>query len=76
ILPDSKDSINTDDPSAYEKIIEFDSEHVKDRRQSYSGIYELKTNESDGSVDLIMKQPFSDGGISSGQGYCANRSIF
>ena len=76
ILPDSKDSINTDDPSAYEKIIEFDSEHVKDRRQSYSGIYKLKTNESDGSVDLIMKQPFSDGGISSGQGYCANRSIF
>ena len=75
ILPDSKDSINTDDPSAYEKIIEFDSEHVKDRRQSYSGIYELKTND-DGSVDLIMKQPFSDGGISSGQGYCANRSIF
>ncbi|EIK80672.1 hypothetical protein CGSMWGv55152_02471 [Gardnerella vaginalis 55152] len=76
ILPDSKDSINTDDPEAYKKIIEFDSNRVDEMHQSYSGIYELKTNESDGSVDLIMKQPFSDGGISSGQGYCANRSIF
>ena len=76
ILPDSKDSINTDDPEAYKKIIEFDSERVNDMHQSYSGIYELKTNKSDGSVDLIMKQPFRDGRISSGQGYCANRSIF
>ena len=75
ILPDSKDSINTDDPEAYKKIIEFDSERVDDMHQSYSGIYELKTN-PDGSVDLIMKQPFRDGRISSGQGYCANRSIF
>ncbi|MFU0571039.1 peptidase, partial [Gardnerella vaginalis] len=75
ILPDSKDSINTDDPSAYEKIIEFDSKRSETMRQSYSGIYELKPN-TDGSVDLIMKQPFRDGGISSGQGYCANRSIF
>ncbi|RFT37341.1 peptidase, partial [Bifidobacteriaceae bacterium NR003] len=74
ILPDSKDSINTDGVDAYEKIIEFDSKNDK-MRQSYSGIYELKPN-TDGSVDLIMKQPFRDGGISSGQGYCANRSIF
>ncbi|NSX26949.1 FIVAR domain-containing protein [Gardnerella vaginalis] len=75
ILPDSKDSINTDDPEAYKKIIEFDSARVDEMHQSYSGIYELKTN-TDGSVDLVMKQPFRDGGISSGQGYCANRSIF
>ena len=75
ILPDSKDSINTDDPEAYKKIIEFDSNRVDEMHQSYSGIYELKTN-TDGSVDLIMQQPFRDGGISSGQGYCANRSIF
>ena len=75
ILPDSKDSINTDDPEAYKKIIEFDSERKDEMHQSYSGIYELKTN-TDGSVDLIMQQPFRDGGISSGQGYCANRSIF
>ena len=75
ILPDSKDSINTDDPEAYKKIIEFDSKRSETMRQSYSGIYELKPN-TDGSVDLIMKQPFRDGGISSGQGYCANRSIF
>ncbi|MFP1691871.1 peptidase [Gardnerella vaginalis] len=75
ILPDSRDSINTDDPEAYKKIIEFDSERVNEMHQSYSGIYELKTN-TDGSVDLIMNQPFRDGGISSGQGYCANRSIF
>ncbi|MDK7260333.1 peptidase [Gardnerella vaginalis] len=75
ILPDSKDSINTDDPEAYKKIIEFDSNRVDEMHQSYSGIYELKTN-TDGSVDLIMQQPFKDGGISSGQGYCANRSIF
>ena len=75
ILPDSKDSINTDDPEAYKKIIEFDSNRVDEMHQSYSGIYELKTN-PDGSVDLIMKQPFRDGRISSGQGYCANRSIF
>ena len=75
ILPDSKDSINTDDPEAYKKIIEFDSARVDEMHQSYSGIYELKTN-TDGSVDLIMQQPFRDGGISSGQGYCANRSIF
>ena len=75
ILPDSKDSINTDDSSAYKKIIEFDSERVNEMHQSYSGIYELRTN-GDGSRDLIMKQPFRDGGISSGQGYCANRSIF
>ena len=75
ILPDSKDSINTDDPEAYKKIIEYDSERVNEMHQSYSGIYELKTN-TDGSVDLVMKQPFRDGGISSGQGYCANRSIF
>ncbi|WP_421775938.1 FIVAR domain-containing protein [Gardnerella sp. KA00288] len=75
ILPDSKDSINTDDSSAYKKIIEFDSERVNEMHQSYSGIYELRTN-GDGSKDLIMKQPFRDGGISSGQGYCANRSIF
>ncbi|MFU0552886.1 peptidase, partial [Gardnerella vaginalis] len=74
ILPDSKDSINTDGTDAYEKIIEFDSKNDK-MRQSYSGIYELRTN-GDGSKDLIMKQPFRDGGISSGQGYCANRSIF
>ncbi|NSX28922.1 FIVAR domain-containing protein [Gardnerella vaginalis] len=75
ILPDSKDSINTDDPEAYKKIIEFDSARVDEMHQSYSGIYELRTND-DGSKDLIMKQPFRDGGISSGQGYCANRSIF
>ena len=75
VLPDSKDSINTDGTDAYEKIIEFDSERVNDMHQSYSGIYKLKTN-TDGSVDLIMQQPFRDGGISSGQGYCANRSIF
>ena len=75
ILPDSKDSINTDDPEAYKKIIEFDSARVDEMHQSYSGIYELKTN-TDGSVDLVMKQPFRDGGISSGQSYCANRSIF
>ena len=75
ILPDSRDSINTDDPEAYKKIIEFDSDRVNDMHQSYSGIYKLNTND-DGSVDLIMEQPFRDGGISSGQGYCANRSIF
>ena len=75
ILPDSKDSINTDDPEAYKKIIEFDSDRVNDMHQSYSGIYKLQQN-TDGSVDLIMEQPFRDGGISSGQGYCANRSIF
>ncbi|EIK76850.1 FIVAR domain-containing protein [Gardnerella vaginalis] len=75
ILPDSKDSINTDDPEAYKKIIEFDSARVDEMHQSYSGIYKLRTND-DGSKDLIMKQPFRDGGISSGQGYCANRSIF
>ncbi|MFU0468745.1 peptidase [Gardnerella vaginalis] len=75
ILPDSRDSINTDVSSAYEKIIEFDSKRAETMRQSYSGIYELKPN-TEGSMDLIMKQPFRDGGISSGQGYCANRSIF
>ena len=75
ILPDSKDSINTDDSSAYKKIIEYDSARVDEMHQSYSGIYELRKN-GDGSKDLIMKQPFRDGGISSGQGYCANRSIF
>ena len=75
ILPDSRDSINTDDPEAYKKIIEFDSDRVNDMHQSYSGIYKLQPN-ADGSVDLIMQQPFRDGGISSGQGYCANRSIF
>ena len=75
ILPDSKDSINTDDSEAYKKIIEYDSERVNEMHQSYSGIYKLHTN-NDGSVDLIMEQPFRDGGISSGQGYCANRSIF
>ncbi|MFW0894562.1 peptidase [Gardnerella sp. Marseille-Q9181] len=75
ILPDSKDSINTDDPEAYKKIIEFDSNRVDEMHQSYSGIYKLQPN-ADGSVDLIMKQPFRDGRISSGQGYCANRSIF
>ncbi|MFP1711683.1 peptidase [Gardnerella vaginalis] len=74
ILPDSKDSINTDGTDAYEKIIEFNSKNDK-MHQSYSGIYKLQPN-ADGSMDLIMQQPFRDGGISSGQGYCANRSIF
>jgi len=53
ILPDSKDSINTDDSSAYKKIIEYDSARVDEMHQSYSGIYELRKN-GDGSKDLIM----------------------
>ncbi|MFU0662759.1 peptidase, partial [Gardnerella vaginalis] len=75
ILPDSRDGINTDEEAAYKNLIEYDSERVDEMHQTYSGIYEFKKN-PDGSADLIMKQPFRDAGISSGQGYCANRSIF
>ena len=75
ILPDSKDGINTDEEAAYTGIIEYDSDRVDSMHQKYSGIYEFKKN-PDGSADLIMNQPFRDAGISSGQGYCANRSIF
>ena len=75
ILPDSRDGINTDEEAAYTGIIEYDSDRVDSMHQKYSGIYEFKKN-PDGSADLIMNQPFRDAGISSGQGYCANRSIF
>lgn len=75
ILPDSRDGINTDEEAAYKNLIEYDSERVDDMHQTYSGIYEFKKN-PDGSADLIMKQPFRDAGIKTGQGYCANRSIF
>ena len=75
ILPDSKDGINTDVEDAYKNLIEYDSERVDSMHQTYSGIYELKKN-PDGSADLIMNQPFRDAGIATGQGYCANRSIF
>ena len=46
-------------------------------RQSFSGTYEFKKNDTDGSADLTMSNLFSIGKVSGGaEKYVANRSIF